>query len=177
MQLNLLPRGSAIISACGSYRYELRRVWKDEAPPCVVGMLNPSTADAAADDPTITRCIRRAEADGYGSLIVWNLGAGRATEPKVWKQMNDPVGPDNSSHIRRILIECRARGGLALVGWGSHGSHLNCDAVAVAIAKEVGITLHCLGVTKGGQPKHPLYVGYDQRPVKWRASDVENSER
>ena len=142
-----------------------------------MGVLNPSTADADANDPTITRCTRRAATEGFGSLIVWNLGAGRATEPKVWKQMNDPIGPDNRFHIRQILMECRERDGLALVGWGSHGSHLNCNSVAVAIAKEVGVTLHCLGVTKGGQPKHPLYVSYNQRPIRWRPTDVENPER
>jgi hypothetical protein len=176
-QWHLFAKGSAIISGCGRYRYELRRVWNDGAPPYVVGMLNPSTANADADDPTITRCMRRAATNGFGSLIVWNLGAGRATDPSVWKRMNDPVGPENNSHIRRILLECRDRGGLALVGWGSHGSHLNRDAVAVAISAEIGVTLHCLGVTKGGHPKHPLYVGYSQSLLRWKALIVENSER
>jgi hypothetical protein len=158
---------SAIISECGRYRYELRRVWNNSLRPYVIGMLNPSTADAESDDPTITRCIRRAETEGCGSLIVWNLGAGRAVDPKIWKSMVDPIGPDNGSHIRRVLIECRERKGLAIVGWGSHGSFLSSDVVAVAIASEVGVVFHCLGVTRRGDPKHPLYVGYAQRPVLW----------
>ncbi|MBR1088768.1 DUF1643 domain-containing protein [Bradyrhizobium manausense] len=176
-QLNFLTRGSAIISACGTYRYELRRIWNDSKPPCVLGMLNPSTADAEIDDPTITRCVRRAAASGFGSLIVWNLGAGRATDPKVWKQMRDPIGPQNSMHIRRILVECRERKGLALVGWGAHGSHMGCAEIAIAIANEVGVILHCLGVTKDGQPKHPLYVGYSEQPVRWKLCRVEKPER
>src|SRR6516162_8071848 len=90
---------SAIISDCGLYRYELRRVWDKSLPPYVSGMLNPSTADDKVDDATITRNIRRAQALGYGSLIVWNLGAGRATEPDNWKAMADPIGPENDRHI------------------------------------------------------------------------------
>lgn len=176
-QLNLLSRGSAIISSCGNYRYELRRIWNENKPPCVLGMLNPSTADAEMDDPTITRCLRRAAAGGFGSLIVWNVGAGRATSPKVWKQMKDPIGPQNGSHIRRILTECRDRKGLALVGWGAHASHMGCAETAVSIATEVGVILHCLGVTKDGHPKHPLYVGYSAQPVRWDVRRVEKPER
>jgi hypothetical protein len=163
----MLANRSAIISECGSYRYELRRVWNDSIPPYVIGMLNPSTADAQLDDPTIARCMKRAAILGYGSLIVWNLGAGRATDPKVWKLMEDPIGPENESHIRRVLTECRERKGIAVVGWGTHGSFMARDAVAIAIAGEVGVVLHCLGVTNQGQPKHPLYVGYAQRPTLW----------
>jgi|SRR6185437_11180354 len=163
----MLGSRSAIISKCGRYRYELRRVWDDSLAPCVVGMLNPSTADAEFDDPTITRCIRRAEMEGYGSLVVWNLGAGRATDPKVWKSMSDPIGPDNHEHIRRVLTECRERNGLAIVGWGSHGSFRSSDMAAVAVARDVGIALYCLGVTTRGDPKHPLYVSYAQRPILW----------
>src|SRR5260370_12242349 len=109
---------SAIISNCGQYRYELRRIWDNSLPPYVSGMLNPPTADGEIDDRTIIRNLQRAEALGCGSLIVWNLGAGRATKPKAWKAMVDPVGPDNDSHILRILSECLGRNGIAVVGWG-----------------------------------------------------------
>jgi hypothetical protein len=172
----MLANRSAIISECGSYRYELRRIWNASQPPYVIGMLNPSTADAEFDDPTITRCMRRAATQGYGSIIVWNLGAGRATDPKVWKSMQDPIGPDNGSHIRRILTECRERDGLAIAGWGAHGSFLERDVAAVAIARDVGVVFHCLGVTKQGYPKHPLYVGYSQSPVLWTTKYVEKPE-
>jgi hypothetical protein len=84
-------RKSAIISSCTLYRYELRRTWDDELPPFVSGMLNPSTADGQIDDRTIVANLQRAEALGCGSLIVWNLGAGRATQPEVWKAMSDPL--------------------------------------------------------------------------------------
>ena len=79
-------RKSAVISSCGRFRYELRREWDEILPPFVAGLLNPSIADADIDDPTIIRSFKRAKANGCGSLIVWNLGAGRATNPRDWWQ-------------------------------------------------------------------------------------------
>jgi len=160
-------RKEAIISPCGLYRYELRRIWDDTLPPFVSGMLNPSVADAEIDDPTIIRNYTRAKAEGCGSLIVWNLGAGRSTEPKVWKSMDDPIGAENDAHILRILMECKNRNGFAFVGWGLHGSFRGRDQSVLKIALSVGITLHCLGTTKNGQPRHPLYVAEKQPLIKW----------
>jgi len=136
----LFVRKSAIISDCGLYRYELRRIWDDARPPYVSGMLNPSKANAEIDDPTIIRNCRRAEAMGCGSLIVWNLGAGRATDPDDWKAMADPIGPENDAHIRRLLIECRERNGIATVGWGTQGSFMDRAQAVKKIAAKVGIT-------------------------------------
>lgn len=167
----LFECSSAIISDCGAYRYELRRVWNDSLPPYVSGMLNPSTADAVNDDPTITRNRRRAEAMGFGSLIVWNLGAGRATDPKVWKKLSDPIGPENDNHIRRILSECHKRRGIVVVGWGNHGTFLGRDKVVSQLAREIGVEFFCLGTTKRGQPKHPLYVANALEPTLWANSE------
>ena len=158
---------SAIISDCGLYRYELRRVWDDNLPPYVSGMLNPSKADAEIDDPTITRNLRRAEINGCGSLIVWNLGAGRATNPNDWMAMSDPIGPENDFHIRAILAECHERNGIAVVGWGARGSFMGRDKIATKIAADIGVTLHCLGSTRNGHPKHPLYIARSQPLIEW----------
>ena len=163
----LLVQKSAIISPCGTWRYELRRVWDDSLPPFVLGMLNPSKADGEVDDPTIIRGWRRAERVGCGSLIVWNLGAGRATDPKIWMRMADPIGPRNYFHIESILTECRARTGVAVVGWGRLGSWRSLDRIALGIAAKVGVTFKCLGETSEGQPRHPLYIANDQPLVDW----------
>jgi hypothetical protein len=130
-------------------------------------MLNPSTANAENDDPTIQRNRSRAEAVGCGSLIVWNLGAGRATKPSAWKSMSDPIGPDNDNHIRRILKECRERNGVPVVGWGNHGPFMGRAQAALKIASDLGLTFQCLGVTKSGQPKHPLYIAANQGLIAW----------
>ena len=84
-------RRSAKFSPDRLHRYELRIVWDDSLPPYVSGMLNPSTADEVRNDPTIERNERRARRLGYGSLIVWNLGAGRAPfRSYVEEVMMDP---------------------------------------------------------------------------------------
>ena len=166
----LLVRRTAIISPCELFRYELRVEWDTRLPPLACGMLNPSKATAEVDDPTFIRVWRRAETLGCGSAILWNLGAGRATEPADWKAMADPIGPENDAHIRRILTECRVRNGIALVGWGAHGLFMGRDKIAVGIAAEVGIALKCLGVTKDGQPRHPLYIPGAAPLIEWAGS-------
>jgi hypothetical protein len=159
---------SAVISPCGRYRYQLRREWDETLPPLVAGMLNPSIADAEIDDATITRSLRRAASNGCGSLIVWNLGAGRATDPDDWMAMVDPMGPENDLHIRAVLNECLDRNGIALAAWGARGVFRNRDSTVLELAAEIGVVFHCLGTTKDGHPRHPLYVALDRPLVPWR---------
>jgi hypothetical protein len=158
---------NAVISACGLYRYVLRRCWDETLPPYVAGMLNPSTADADEDDPTITRVVRRAAGLGCGSLVVWNLYAFRATDPTLLSLVADPVGPENRDWIREALSECADRFGTATVGWGSGCADQKLASDVQAIAAELGVKLHCLGVTKGGHPRHPLYVSYGTALQPW----------
>jgi len=136
------------------YRYILTRRW-DEGSYVNFLMLNPSTADANVDDPTIRRCIGYARAWGYGSLVVTNLFAWRATDPKQLKSIMDPVGPKND----RVILETARAAHMVIAAWGNHGNlHGRDDAVRRLLA-EAGIALHCLTVSPGsGQPAHPLYL-------------------
>jgi hypothetical protein len=164
---DLLIKRSAIISDDGLYRYELRRVWDISARPLVLGALNPSKANAEIDDPTAVRVMSRARRLGCGSIIMWNLGAGRATDPVDWLKMADPIGPENDNHIRRTLIECRERDGIAIVGWGALGDVRGRDRAVMRIAADIGVTFKCLGRTKFGQPKHPLYIANAEPLIDW----------
>lgn len=161
-QSSLFGNSSAVFSRCQKYRYRLDRVWDESLPPLAFGMLNPSTADHERNDATIERCERRAKSLGFGSLIVWNLFAFRATDPKALKKESDPVGPDNDGFILEALDEVNSRGGKVIVGWGAHGSILNRHFEIIEVARRLRIELYCLGVTAAGQPKHPLYVSYQQ---------------
>ncbi len=149
-------------SPCGLYRYRLERVW---APGDMLAfiMLNPSTATEQHNDPTIERCERRARALGFCGLVVVNLFAFRATYPADLRQAADPVGPENSA----ILLETARSAGLVLCGWGTHGDLLQQGAAVAGQLRGAGLALHHLGLTKGGQPRHPLYVGYAVRPQQW----------
>lgn len=155
--------GRAVLSPDGLYRYTLEREWQAELGPvptedlrCLFVMLNPSTADAFIDDPTIRRCVGFARSWGYSSLSVVNLFALRATHPGVLRVTPNPVGPDNDDWIRREAD----RASLIVAAWGTSGDLLGRDrSVLAALDRHPGAgDVYCLGVTRSGQPLHPLYV-------------------
>lgn len=138
------------------YRYDLRRVWGRE-PVEVVNflMLNPSTANARIDDPTVRRCIGFAKGWGFGGLTVTNLFAYRGTDPRNLKRTSDPVGPLNDEFIMRWA---RAAD-LVVCAWGIHGMYRNRGPEVLAMLRAAGIVPHLIGyATKGGHPPHPLYL-------------------
>lgn len=152
-------RASAVLSDDGLYRYELTRTWSS-APSVSFVMLNPSTADASLDDPTIRRCIGFARSWGHGGIRVVNLYALRSTDPKALWGAPDPVGPDNDEYLRRAAVS----GGPLIAAWGGHA---RADRVAAVLALPGLEALQALGVTKAGQPRHPLYLRGDAAPSPW----------
>jgi hypothetical protein len=148
----------AVFSECGCYRYTLTRIWNGNLPALIFVMLNPSTADAKFDDPTIRRCISFARDRGFGRLKVLNLFAFRATDPTHMKAVRDPVGPDNDAHMIAALTAAAADGSPVIAAWGVHGVHNGRDGEVRKLSLECGVELKCLGSTKGGHPRHPLYV-------------------
>jgi hypothetical protein len=146
----------AIVSPCGRYRYWLGRTWS-AAKPLLFVMLNPSTADAEQDDPTIRRCIRFGEAMGFGGIEVVNLFAFRATQPKAMALAGFPVGPDNDEHIRAAA----ASAGAVCAAWGAVGTRNAAEArvqVVAPLIRAAGHELQCLQITRSGYPQHPLYL-------------------
>src|SRR4051812_4003223 len=120
----------AEISECGKYRYRLWRQWfgfGSEKEVALFIMLNPSTADANQDDPTIRRCAAFANASGYERLEVVNLYAYRATDPddlfKAAREGQDIVGPHNEQAVR----EAADRADLIICAWGARGSRWGQD--------------------------------------------------
>lgn len=157
-------RSGAILSPCGAYRYHLWRRWDEDLPTMVWVMLNPSKADASQDDPTIRRCIDFAKRERCGGISVRNVFALRATDPKELLRNPDPFGPENERH----LLSARNCSLLTMlvVGWGSrirklkkYYKHASC-CLAVQRPK-------CFGVTKDGDPRHPLYLKADATLVPW----------
>ena len=152
-------RSDALISQCGRYRYWLTRTWDADKPPVCWVMLNPSTADASADDPTIRRCMAFARAWGAGGIVVVNLFALRATDPRELRaQPFNVIGPDNDWHIL-----ASTEGRRVIAAWGAHGGQSARDRRVMRLLE--GRDVVCLGVTKDGFPRHPLYVRRDMKPV------------
>lgn len=159
----LTADSGAVISSCGTYRYELFRRWA-AGPQLAWIMLNPSTADATVDDPTIRRCIGFARAWGYGAIVVWNLFALRATDPRDLGQHPDPVGPANDL----TLLNGVRRRELTICAWGAHGSFLGRGQTVRQLIAREGLRVHHLGLTKSGHPRHPLYLPGSTTPQEYK---------
>lgn len=123
-------------------------------------MLNPSTADAEFDDATIRRCMSFAVSAGYGGIVVGNLFAWRATKPDDLKVSVDPVGPDNDAMLRSII----ASGDSVVCAWGNQ-AFAERDAIVLDMIRNAKKIPYCLGHTKKGHPRHPLYVSGKRRPI------------
>lgn len=149
----------ATISPCGLYRYSLRRQIRPASDQtCLFIMLNPSTADAKADDPTVRRCIRFASDWGYNWLTVVNLFALRATDPQSLTNAADPIGPNNDAWI----LDRVNAADLVVCAWGKHGALM--DRAKAVLELLAWRDLHCLALNRDGSPKHPLYVASATKP-------------
>lgn len=194
-QPTLIPdmdRG-AILSPCGVYRYALWRIWDKTLPKVTWIMLNPSTADAEHDDPTIRKCIGFSKQFGYGGFTVLNLFSRRATDPDdlvKWTRVSDdpeddaipppcPLGSDwavyfNGLNSVREDVIC---------AWGTwieafayryktRQSPPFCNRDKHVLALIPNCKKYCLGITKGGFPRHPLYVAYKKPLVPFKPEMV-----
>lgn len=148
-----IERGEAVFSDDREYRYVLSRTWDVRLPRLAFIGLNPSTADEAKLDPTLRRVIGFAQREGCGGLDMLNLFAFRATFPRVMKLQKEPVGPENDTYLTAIA----GAASVVIAGWGTHGTHQHRDEAVRALLRPLA-TLWCLGLTKDGQPKHPLYL-------------------
>jgi hypothetical protein len=158
-------RSGAIISACGKYRYHLWRRWDELSPMMVWVMLNPSTADATTDDPTIRRCIGFAKLHGCGGISVKNVFALRVTDPRELLSSSDPFG-ENEDYLlgaRSVTLLTKL-----VVGWGAK---MGGKRLAPYYAKARVLLLpqkpNCFGTTKSGDPRHPLYLPNAAPLIPW----------
>lgn len=150
----------------GKYRYALNRRW-GPGPPLLWVMLNPSTADHDEDDPTIRRVRGFSERLGFQAFIVANLYAARATKPARLLEMDDPIGPRNDSWLQRLFD----RHPIAIAAWGAWpNAHGRSDHVE-AMARARRCILLSFGETKGGAPRHPLYLRGDAPLIGYSPSE------
>lgn len=156
----------ATISPCGRYRYTLSRIWGPRVPGVCWIMLNPSTANGEVDDPTIRRCIGFTKRLGYDGLLVVNVFAYRATDPAELLKVGTEaaVGPDNGLWVKRACLQSD----LLIAAWGAAPGPFRegCEYVGHRIREEF-FGLKCLGVTKDGSPRHPLYLRADAPLIDW----------
>ncbi len=153
--------GEATFSDDRLYRYVLTREWLTGEHVVAFIMLNPSTADAQQDDPTIRRCIGFAQDWGFRRLVIGNLFAFRSTDPMELLRVDDPVGPDNDDFLTKIRREAH----MTVCAWGNRGGyHGRGDIVKNQTARK---RRRAFGLTKTGQPRHPLYLRAQQSLVRF----------
>lgn len=141
---------SAVLSKCRRYRYVLERIWQPTLPRVLIVGLNPSTADAVQDDPTVRRCIGFGRSWGFGGVVLANLFALRSTDPSLLLRVDDPIGPDNDRWLRVLSAQCT----MTVIAWGVGGRlQQRADQVLPMLSN-----IHHLGLTNGGHPRHPLYL-------------------
>jgi hypothetical protein len=152
-------QSGATFDPTGTYRYHLWREWDRSLPAVTFVMLNPSTAGAECDDPTLRRCLGFARSWGYGRLEVLNLFAYCTTSPSGLLSAADPEGPENRKWLKGL-----SRSRAVVAAWGN---------VVPRLVRQFPVGKHppmrCLGTTALGQPRHPLYVPADQPLVPWQA--------
>jgi len=150
--------GTALYSSCMKYRYGLKVKLEGIGVDVAFICLNPSTADHDSPDPTVSRCIVRCNKIGASSFTMLNLFAFRATDPKDMKAQTDPVG----EHNNQVIHETALRSGMIVLAWGTHGSYTGRDKEVVENLQSFSNQLYYILKTKGGEPRHPLYLPYSE---------------
>jgi hypothetical protein len=151
------------------YRYTLFRRWGERPSGVTWIMLNPSTADAAVDDPTIRRCMVFSQRFGYDAMLVVNLFAYRTTDPDEILEVGPEaaIGPENGEWCQKACHQAA----VIVAAWGALRKPLRGAASAISkIIQKDGYRLKCLGKTKDGQPRHPLYIRANAPLVDWVAA-------
>jgi hypothetical protein len=150
----------AVFSRCGTWRYLLWRMHHPRGKLLGMAMLNPSTADEYRNDPTIARCHRLARDTGYPGLLIWNLFALRATDPAELRKASDPAGPYNDAAIDLALALCTR----TVLAWGNHGKLAGRSGEVRDRCEAAAPVLAAFGLTRQGEPRHPLYLAANVRP-------------
>ena len=158
------PAANAVISPCRQYRYALSRRWSPGERVIFV-MLNPSTADAHEDNPTLRKCMAFARRWGFGGLWLGNLFAWRSWDPQTLKTATDPIGPHNDAALTWMAEDAAT----IVLAWGAGPGGAEITRLIEQRAETVQqlllrgpsnsrTLLHIGEATQAGHPRHPLYL-------------------
>lgn len=164
-----LGEGTAVFDGSRAYRYRLTRIWDPDLPIVTWCLLNPSTADGSTGDPTLHRVVGFSRSWGFGGVVVVNLFAWKSPSPTHLIAVPDPVGPANDRYVGDAVANAHT----LVVAWGNGGALPN-PSTSVPRCEEVSALLEgslqprlALDYTGRGQPRHPLYLSRDTRPIPW----------
>jgi hypothetical protein len=160
-----------VFSPDRAYRYVLRHRCADmacETPTRIVWIgLNPSTADEVTLDQTLASVCRYSRKWGFSEVVMLNLFAFRATDPRNLRRAINPIGPDNDEHL---VAEVRHADRI-IACWGDHGRFLERDR---QVSDLLGVSFECLFRNRSGAPHHPLYLKSRITPKPFRLDQIRN---
>jgi hypothetical protein len=129
--------------------------------------LNPSAADEVTLDRTLAAVCRYSRKWGFTEMVMLNLFAFRATDPRDLKRATDPIGPDNDKHL--LAEVCNVHRVIAC--WGDHGRFLGRDR---QVSDLLGVSFECLRRNRTGTPHHPLYLKSRIKPKPFGLDQIRN---
>lgn len=158
---------SAIISPCGQYRYRLERDIQMDGFVVAFFGVNPSTADAHAEDSTTRKWAGFCRVMGARRYIAGNPFAFRSTDVKALASAADPIGPENDANIDAIIADAD----ILIPCWGNRskvppGLRHRFDSLAARLFAS-GKPVKTFGLTASGDPMHPLMLGYSTPILEW----------
>ena len=149
-------------------RYAYCEIWDPNTSLVMWVMTNPGTGETEKRRRyTLERCRRWSRSWGHGGLLLGNLTSRRT---KVVSHLSRQDFASESTNLL-ALQTLRSLADDVMVAWGNRAR----DSSALAEAMPLLDGAHCLGVTKRGQPRHPLYVRANVQRVLWQvpgASDA-----
>ena len=99
---------------------------------------------------------------GRGASAAWRSATSSRSGPRrrpCSDQAARPIGADNDAWLARLPAESD----LVVAAWGDHGRLLGRGTIVRAAMPG----LHHLGLTRCGEPRHPLYLLATTEPGRW----------
>lgn len=158
---------SAVISACGLYRHRLDRAVQERGLVIAYYGVNGSTADEIENDQTVKKWFGFTLRNDGRKFIVGNAFGYRSKDVKLLASVDDPVGPDNAMHLQAIISEAD----IHVPCWGNRGKvpqrlHHHFDQLEMML-RQSGKPIKIFGLTKKGDPVHPLMLSYSIKLMDW----------
>ena len=174
---------SAEFCPMGCHRYSLGRrlTFNPRGQHCVFVLLNPSTADARKDDPTVRRCVGFADRWGCATVEIVNLYSLATPDPDVLTRLNlaGTIGIGNHD----VILRAAERADIIVAGWGAHRAVRKREQTVCSLIRQARRNaalsrgcelspLKALGLTQAGHPRHPLYLRADSRRVLYHGPNA-----
>ena len=158
-----------LFSNCGHYRWILKRELSIGKRTVVFIGLNPSKANSFNNDRTLLRIINFCSRWNYKNIYIINLFGLISKSPFQLSKSKDPIGLNNDLITLLTLRFWQKNINCDLwLGWGDKGQLNGRNNEVMKIIKNLSNLksnennfserILSLGITKKGNPLHPLYI-------------------